>query len=290
VTTTPATVGDIATLRVLIPVDGSTLSDAIVLHARRLVRHDRARTELHLLTVLDGAPPTEEERAAQSEEARAHLQLLSEALERDCASVRAHVVQGDPLAQILEATRSLRADLVAMTTHGRTGLARWVRGSVAERVLFASGVPVLLINPHAPATRAEAGYRRVIVPLDGSPGSAEILAVAGAIALGSSAQVVLLHVTPALPHALTPQAHAEALLGSARRSLEAAGIEDVRVVGRIGDPSTMILNEVEVQHGDLLAITTHARTGLARWRLGSVAEPVLRRATCPVLAYRMQGR
>lgn len=277
------------TTRVLVPIDGSRLSDAILGHVRRLVHRDRGRTELHLLTVLDAKPPTEPERLAARLEARGHLTSLRQVVAGECGAVHTVVVEGDPVAEILEMIHTRSIDLVAMASHGRAGVGRWVRGSVAERVLRNSPVPVFVATPAGVHLADDTvAYRRLLVPLDGGAASAQVLPMAGTIALGAGAEVVLLHVVrPGEAGVGAPQARAEELLEPARAQLAQVGVR-ASIEGRVGDAAEVILAACASHDVDLLAISTHGRSGIARWRFGSVAEAVLRKARCPVLAYRMK--
>ncbi len=266
--------------RILVPLDGTPGSDGILPHVYRLAHADPGHTELVLLTVL---PPGAPERNAWRAAARQHLVGLRERLGKRGAGIRTRVVEGEPAAQVLEVARTLDAELVAMATHGRTGLDRWVRGSVAEQVLQESPVPVFLATPRAADVDAEVDYRRVLVPLDGPPaagdGADELLAFAAGLARG--AELVLLHIVPSGD----AQAQADERLGPTLAALAAAGVK-ARIVGRAGEPTDAIVAAVEDGATDVLAMTTHARAGLARLRHGSVAADVLARVACPMLALR----
>lgn len=87
--------------------------------------------------------------------------------------------RGEPYAKILQEIRTEKAELVIMRTHGRVGLDRAIMGSVAERVLTESDVPVVIVRPDQRSMRS---LRTLLVPVDGSAGAA--LALSSAIALG----------------------------------------------------------------------------------------------------------
>lgn len=266
--------------RIVVALDGTPGSDGILPHVRRLAHAEPGRTELILVTALPADAP---DRNAARAVARQHLTRLRTRLGKGGGGVQTRVVEGEPASELLTVAQALQADLIAMATHGRTGLDRWVHGSVAERVLHESPLPVFLATPRASDADADVDYRRVLVPLDGPPaagdGAAELLAFAGGIA--RAAELVLLHVVPSGD----AQAQAEARLGPTRDALVAAGVE-ARVLGRAGEPTDAIVAAVEDGATDVLAMTTHARTGLARLRHGSVAADVLARVACPVLTLR----
>ena len=91
--------------------------------------------------------------------------------------------------------------LVAMSTHGRSGVGRWLRGSVAERVLRNSPVPILLANPEGIVKPDDSvRFGTILVPLDGSKRSARVMDRVLPFAVDSESEVVLLHVdTPSQP-------------------------------------------------------------------------------------------
>jgi nucleotide-binding universal stress UspA family protein len=194
-------------------------------------------------------------------------------------------------------------DLIVMTTHGRGGLARLWLGSVADALVRASAVPVLLLRPGEQIARVAHPplFRQILIPLDGSALAEQILEPARDLGKLTQAQYTLLHVVE--PRVLvrwgpytTPtdldfegtqrrQADAQHYLERVARPLRAAGLPvHARVL--MAEQATAILEEASWQEIDLIAIATHGRSGLARLLLGSVADKVLRRVAIPLLLYR----
>ncbi|RMG07883.1 MAG: universal stress protein [Planctomycetota bacterium] len=278
-------------MKILVPLDGSRLADGILAHARRMGRW--AGVEMHLLTVLDAQRGSQADREEAFAEARRHLASCAELLASDGIETKTFVVEGDPAAQILHHLERDAYDLVAMTTHGRSGLSRWVRGSVAERVLRHAPVPLLLANPRGLVKPDDSvRFGKILVPLDGSKRSAAVLDRVLPFALDSESTLVLVHVdTPWHPgvhpvpevarrHA---QQRAEAALDDVRCEVEERGVKKTVVLGRYGeDEAREILAAVEEEEPDLVAMSTHGRSGLDRFRFGSVAEKVLRDVRAPL--------
>jgi nucleotide-binding universal stress UspA family protein len=183
-----------------------------------------------------------------------------------------------------------------MSTHGRSGIERWVHGSVAERVLRRSPAPLLLANPFTFAKRPEQAppFQRIVVPLDGSENAAMALPRAATLARFFSAEVVLLHVVPeALADGeLVGAVHERELEGLELLEAARGALSPLVVRTRLerGVPANVILDVVADEHADLLAMTTRGRSGATRWTFGSVAEDVLRHARCPVLVERFVER
>src|SRR5262249_25564634 len=141
--------------KILVPCDGSAASEAVFPAILPLIR--AYAPEVSVLHVFEY--PDEEF-------------LPPPAIENICETLRAADVDatlefrdGQPAEEILKAAETTHADLIAMATHGRTGLVRLVAGSVAEQVLRRSSVPMLLTRPGT----AVRGIRKIAVALDGSP-------------------------------------------------------------------------------------------------------------------------
>lgn len=263
--------------RVVVPSDGSALSEGVLDPLQGLLGEEGARVYL-LRTIAADAPEEriEEARTALEQAARRHAAPRCE--------FEAHVRRGDAAEEILRLGQEVDADLIAMSSHGRRGVERFVRGSVAERVLRHAERPVLLLNPFGLA-RWEGGLARVIVPLDGSERAEAILPLARSLAGRLGAELRLLHVRePAdAPH----RGHHLARVEAAHAGLDAEG-ERTSLALLEGGAAEGILAEVEQSEGVLLAMTTHGLSGLERWAYGSVAEHVLRRCPAPLLILRQR--
>jgi nucleotide-binding universal stress UspA family protein len=146
--------------RALVPLDGSAVAEAIIPAFTKIARP--LRLEVVLLRVLQRIPRSagegvSAELAAESVEHSSHdveqyLSTVAEGLSADGVSVQTVVRLGDPATEIVDGARELEAELIAMTTHGRSGLSRLLFGSVAEAVLRRAHVPVFLMR----VTEAEA--------------------------------------------------------------------------------------------------------------------------------------
>ncbi len=284
--------------KLLIPVDGSPMADQILLQVRRLLLREDA--ELTLLRVLPHKPGPKHLEAWEVERDRAlqHLDGLKTVWTREGAQVKTEMRLGHPAEEILRFSGEHSPSLIAMSTHGRTGMDRWVRGSVAERVLERAYQPLLVANPRGlQAGNGEAGphIRRLLVPLDGSQASMLILPMVIEIARLFGSEVTLFHCALLLPTAAHPEnageyAADEALVALEpwRKKFETIGVP-VRLAGATGYPPAEILAAAERENADLVAMTTHGRTGLNRFLFGSVAEKVLRICRVPLLVLRTGG-
>jgi nucleotide-binding universal stress UspA family protein len=273
--------------RILLPTDGSACAAHAAAHAVELARRHGAA--LHVLHVRHPAHGD----AADGVPAMPPGDLDGVTV------VRAEVVSAPPMLGILDYAQTAGADLVVMGTHGRTGLDRLLLGSVTEDVVRLAACPVLTVRADAPPAGA---VRRVLAPVDFSPSSWLAVAYAEHLAALFGARLDLLHVVETLPSyglvdipaAFPPPSREvaaegrEALLDLARE----AGGPPVAVEPHVvaGHPTIALIEAAQALAPDLIVLPTHGRSGLKRMVLGSVAEQLVRRAPCPVLVVRGQGR
>ena len=204
-------------------------------------------------------------------------------------------VTGDPATEIIKAAERHGCDLIAMATHGRNMIARGILGSVTDKVLHASHVPVLTVAPDD--IEAETKLSTVVVPLDGSPLSESALPYAEALAKALSLKMKIVRVVPigwAVGYEIDsyhPQLDdietemvddATVYLRGIRAEL---ATDDIEVEWKVlrGTPARALVELGRGDHHDIFVISTHGRSGLTRWVLGSVTEAVVRASRSPVL-------
>jgi len=148
------------TERILVPLDGSMLAEAAIDAALDLGRDTRPKlmlvraTEAH---ALPGADPTDEQ-VAVVHEAEQYLAAVAERLaKRGVKDVDTSVWYGPAAASIIEATKLKKADLIVMSTHGRSGLGRLILGSVTESVLHGTTAPICIVRAPGAPIEAPAG-------------------------------------------------------------------------------------------------------------------------------------
>jgi nucleotide-binding universal stress UspA family protein len=153
---------------ILVPLDGSALAEAALLPAIELARERGAKVvllraaEAHARPMVD---PTEAQVAAVREAEQYVAGVRDRVRQRGVADVEASVWYGAPAQAIVEAAQFRKADLIVMSSHGRSGLGRLVLGSVAETVLRSTAVPILLIRP---------GAAPLDMPFEGAPAAKEV--------------------------------------------------------------------------------------------------------------------
>jgi nucleotide-binding universal stress UspA family protein len=279
--------------RILVPLDGSSLAGSVLTQVRQLLM--QKDSDVILVRVVQPPPSSEADIMEPMETLRAgaleYLHTIERGLSSQGARVRSRVVEGFPAGAILEAAKNEGATLIAMSTHGRTGLSRWVFGSVTEKVLRASPVPVLAVpsfveqgGAASPTGARELPFRRIVVPIASADLSLEAVPPVLELAPLTGAEVVLVHVCEGTGCAVeVPQ------MRKAYDLLHQAGISADPMMKQ-GDAATQILETCRETGADLIAMTTHGHSGLSRWVLGSVAEKVLRAASVPMLVVRTAKR
>ncbi|HEY8492147.1 MAG TPA: universal stress protein [Dehalococcoidia bacterium] len=295
-----------ATDRLLVPLDRSSLSEAALPYARMLAAAaDAAVTLLTVweppdLDVSELAPGMVEDLRERGVQAgRAYLEQLAAGLRDAGLRTDVEVRVGSAAEEVLAAVEESGASLVVMATHGRGGLERAAYGSVADQVTRHAPVPALLVKPspeeEAPRTPA---IRRILVPLDGSELSALALPHAEAWALRLGAEVhlvravawaaeiyaapVSVYYPPTLDEELAAAAgsYLERMRGHLHRDLT------VRTATVRGPAATAIQSYVREQGIDLIVMATRGRGGLVRATLGSTADRIARSGVAPVLLVR----
>lgn len=296
--------------KILVPLDGSTFAEAALPIAVALTR--RAGADLHVVTVQEPVPSFAFDawEQAAGEWCEEYLSRTAERLRGEAGAGVTVALLAGPVAQRLEeeADRS-GADLVVMASHGRGLLTRAWLGSVADAFLHVTTRPVLIARPdgntdddEGTSASRDVQYRRVLVPLNGSRLSECMLEHALEFGRLFDAAYHLVRVvpypidvaSPYVPHTVQlnqelvedAKAAAQEYLGGHAQRLQAEGLEVTTRVVVDAQPGHGILKEVEASDCDLVAMSTHGRTGLSRAILGSAADKVVRGARVPVLLYR----
>ncbi|MFB6164236.1 MAG: universal stress protein [Haloarculaceae archaeon] len=278
---------------ILVPTDGSEVAENAAESAIELAR--RFDATVHALCVIErGELPGEfGYEDAFAAVAQTAVEDVAELAAAEGVAVETKVVESTEPAHraIVEYAGKAGADLIVMGTHGRTGLDRYVLGSVAARTLRRARIPVLTVREGA-SLPAEAAIEDVLVPTDGSEVAQRALDRALDLAEATGAGLHLLSVvdTSVAMDDSGTAAVVEALEEAGERALddaaERAAAADVPVVEREvahGPPAAVIADYADDEAVDLIVMGTHGRTGLGRILLGSVTERVVRRAHGPVL-------
>jgi nucleotide-binding universal stress UspA family protein len=295
--------------KLLVPLDGSKTAEKALPYAQYLAQdknlviellavvdvanmatHMTAERALHLDTMVDDAVRASEK----------YLQAIAGTL--PAAKIKSVVESGRPEEVIIEKAAAEQNTLITMATHGRSGMNRWLLGSVAEKVLRGTSNPVLLIRA-TENTRTEDGptLKSLIVPLDGSDLAERVLATAVELAKQRNLEIVLIRAynIPTTAYAgvegyalpmddLLKGMREEACeyLENKATDVKKLGIGRVSFTAKEGLAADEIISFAKTLPGGLIAMSTHGRSGVRRWVLGSVTETVVRHSENPVLVIR----
>lgn len=290
---------------VLVPLDGSAFAESALALACDLTR--RGGGGLELVTVHEPVPAFAQAdwEASSREWSENYLEEVSRRLGEAGCSATTIVLTGGVALKLEERAEEVGADLLVMATHGRGPLSRAWLGSVADHFVRHSPCPVLLVTPssdEAADLRGPKDVGKILVPLDGSEFSEGVLDHAAGLADLFDASLTLVQViaypleiaSPYLPHTVQmnqkvveeAKAGAVAHLDRVAAALEERGtaVETLALVD--SQAGHGILEAADRIDADLIAMATHARTGVSRAFLGSTADKVVRGAHRPVFLYR----
>jgi nucleotide-binding universal stress UspA family protein len=297
--------------KILVTLDGSETAEQVLPYSRGLAR--RLGIPVDLITVID---VTEAARSFPAGEGLFLKQLAEDEVRRagpyleeiaqgfPGTAVRCLVKPGRAADMIIETAGADKGTLITMATHGRSGLNRFLLGSVAEKVLRGTQNPLLLVRATEGAkSDGEIAMKSVIVPLDGSALAEGVLPASEELATKIDLEVILFRAY-AIPYGaytagdgFYDPVHLESFLAQLREEtydylelktaeLKKKGLPRVSYVAREGLSADEIISFGRQTADNLITMCTHGRSGVTRWLLGSVTETVVRHCGDPVLVLR----
>jgi len=297
----------------LVPLDGSGLAETTLPYVHTLAHAYGEGARVTLLHLIEREAPSSVHGARHLTtvpEADAYLSEIAAGLRAEGIAADIHVdtnERGDTAGRIVDHAAEMRADLVVLCAHGRSGLGRWLFGSIAQKVLAVGVAPVLMVLPTAGSEPRPPTLQQIILPLDGTPDSEVALPLAEQLARATGGTMHLVLVVPtvgSLSGAMSsiarfsPKVTAELLesagndaaiyLEALASRLRAAGIPVETSIAR-DDPATAILDLAKHVHADLIVMASHGRAGMGGAWAGSVSNKVLARAPGPFLLIRAPG-
>jgi nucleotide-binding universal stress UspA family protein len=293
--------------KILVALDGSQFSEAILPYSRLLA--DKLKLAVELIHVIDSEMATPTSTAGQlvyqsviaAEKSKSLDYLKKVAASFPAATkVTCSVESGNPAEVIIDKATAQRLTLIAMTTHGRSGINRWLLGSVADKVLQGAFNPLLLVRAGEPTpAQDKAAWKRILVPLDGSPLAETVIPDAADLARGLGLEIVLVRIfgfpTPVFAEDYGPyveelwtqlEEDAQKYLDEKARQLRAQGLANVSTISQAGFAAEKIIDLARQRKDSLVAMCTHGRSGVNRWVMGSVTDRVVRHGGDPVLVIR----
>lgn len=294
---------------ILVPLDGSKTAEKVLPYARYLA--GKFKVPVELLAVVDVV-----EIASHMTSEKVHFldTIIEDAVQHSTTylrgvattiagtNVRCSVEKGRAEDTIIEKAATDKTMLITMATHGRSGLNRFLLGSIAEKVLRGTVNPLLLIRAGDEKSQGEAMLKSIIVPLDGSELAEAVLPIVADMAKKLDLEIELFR-TYHVPYNVYSgdeglyAVNYEELLAGLRdeaaeylekkaADLKRLGVAKVQCVTKEGLAADEIISLGRKTPDNLIAMSSHGRSGVRRWVLGSVTELVVRHSGDPVLVIR----
>lgn len=295
---------------IIVPLDGSSLSERVLPYAGALAAG--FKSDIVLLHSVDQSaldmlwePPQEwmdrqgiRERAEKT--ANEYLTQAGRVLVNQGIGVETLVTQGKPADAILTQAEGDADGLIAMCTQGSGGITRFLLGSVANHVLLGTRSPLLLVRPSGEEPGPLARLEEIVVPLDTSDVGESVLPLARQTAKALDLTMTLVTVVPTpsrlylgTEFAAHPPNMVERVESAVHRYLADLTTRIATEDGLIvrwevlrGDAAKSIVEFARGRQHNIIAMSTHGRSGMRRWVLGSVTDKVVRSSGDPVLVVR----
>jgi nucleotide-binding universal stress UspA family protein len=297
--------------KILIPLDGSKTAESVLPYARACAKKLEALIELlavadvmDLARTVSAAEGLYLDRIIEDETRRMSDYLAKIAKGFTGVVVKPRLETGNVADVIIETAAADKGTWVMMATHGRSGLNRFLLGSVAEKVLRGTMNRLLLVRATAQAeSESEARLKTIVVPLDGSELAETVLPSAEELAKKLDLEIVLFRAY-AIPYGaytagegFYDPVNLEAFLARLREEtieylehktevIKRRGVAKVSYIAKEGIAADEIIAYGRETPDNLIAMCTHGRSGVRRWVLGSVSETVVRHSGDPVLIVR----
>ncbi|GHO98747.1 universal stress protein UspA [Reticulibacter mediterranei] len=306
--------------RLLIPLDESELAEQALAVAASIARHCEGRIVLLECVVPPielgpyiGEPPILVKQAIEidTQMAASYLKQVTQTKTLAGLVTEAKIEYGWPAQRILAYVEQQQCDLIVISSHGRSGLSRWILGSVAQKVIRHATIPVLVLrDPHkSEALLDSTRSLHALIPLDGSSASETVLLPAiEMLSLFATQKQGTLHLVHVISEAsggherlAFVQQQADVYLNTIEHHLQdriakAGNLTVSKSIIMASDITSALLQEAEGSRDskgnepthpyDLIMMSTHGQGGLQRWALGSVAERVLHGTKLPLLMVR----
>jgi len=306
--------------RILVPLDGSPLSEKVLPYVTRISKG--MGIPVHLIQAFPSPSEAMGDpghgrfmtgiSAGVHDEVIDYLNGVRIGMEAPGVEITTEAFEGNAVSHIIEAAGKSPTSLVAMSTHGRSGVLRWVMGSVTDKVLHSIKNPMLIVRGGEEGDpEQDTKLETIIVPVDGSTLAESVIPHVAALAKALGLKVTLLRVAPTAAEfsaqtgyqrlegeagihfpsfeEMATEAGDQALsyLQGLEQKLRDDGVASVdhRIVR--GSAANAIVDVAQETPDNLVAMTTHGRSGPARWTMGSVADRVVRHSGDPVLVVRV---
>lgn len=289
---------------ILVPLDGSELAECVLPHVKAIAPMTHARiTLLHVLernqSQIGSIPIDPLGWHMQKQESQSYLDRAAARLQELELEVDRVILEGNPAETIIEFARANGVDLIAVSSHGRTGLSEWNVSSVVQKILLRSYKSILLARAYA-APQAEIQYTRLFLAIDGSHRAEFILPFAMTLAQFHKSSVILGMVIqkPQVIQRLPLSEQETELINqfTEKNSRDAAhyleqlatqlALKHVNAETNViaaGNTIGSLYDMVDDSHADLVMLTAHGQSGERRWPYGSIAASLIAYGNTPLM-------
>jgi len=282
----------------LSPLDGSELAERAIPYTKNLAKTRGSEVILFTVSI---AFVEQLDRPM-----KAYLELNAKELQSQGIKASTAIAYGDVADEIIGFAEKNNIDLIIISTHGYSGIKRWVLGSVARKVLYGTCAHVLLIKSKTPKV-SEVELKRLLLPLDGSPFSEAPIPFVEELTKGTETEIILTVVSepPLVPsygdRPINPtwekyrdtlwaemQQQASEYIGRIKTRLEKrrVKVKSQVITGELGKVAESIMKAAQKENVDLIAMATHGRTGVSRWVYGGITNRIVEQSLQPVLLIR----
>jgi nucleotide-binding universal stress UspA family protein len=263
--------------KILVPLDGSELAEKALPYARSIAKLKKSQIILFAVSLTIFVD--RRDRLFSS-----YLDVNAKELNAEGLKTTTATGYGDVAEEIIKYANNNQIDLIIMATHGYSRARRLMFGSVTQKVLYGTRIPVLLIKSKSPEVSVE--FNRILVPVDGSPFSESTLPYVEDLARRTNKEILLLHICE------PPVSEMEHLAAN-YLSEKVAALKKKRIKAKFkvvraqtGEVVKTIMKAAKEESADLVAIATQGRAGISRWVYGSVANRVVEELSYPILLIR----
>jgi len=290
---------------ILVPLDGSSLAECVLPHVLAIAPVTNARvTLIHVLEHPENrngnAPIDPMGWHMQKQELQSYLEQTAERLKKSEVEASPVIVEGKSAESIIDFARANQVDLIALSTHGRTGLSGWNVSSVVQKVLLRSYRSILLARAYTAPPPEKITYKRLFIGTDGSARAEFMLPVAISLAQYHNSEIVLGTVIQKpqiiqrmplsekdakLIHQLTEKnqkiaAHYHEQITT---QLSLKGLQVKSTVAIAEHTISALHDMVEELKADLVILVAHGESGERRWPYGSITTSFIAQGNTPLI-------